>query len=1071
LVVLALGAAVLPGCLVLPGDTSQIGLVSTTTVGNWQYDFYRNSAYPCAISGFQTFVVATRVGSGAATPAPLWVWMHGDGVGWFDSSGAPQPDLNNLVEESSPFLQNVLSQPGLLSRVRNAPAGFRMLAVSYCDHDRYSGTGQPDVNNRHLQGTAVHLTNGLQATKSAIQYTTEHYTTSKYFLAGAGSGAAGAYDAAWALQMQEIPPAGVVGDGGVVNVEAGMAAQAQRTCSIAEFAPGAADAVARREEPALADSNNEIDKLISRGEFKVPIVHVWNHGDSGTCGNTPMQCPLRDNPVVTMGVTDCINQPLAAAIDNQGPSSTSMNLPVCVDNDSTPDCSLHIVTTATGVANTDPASPASYVTAIMSWVNQRLAVPGVLNAWGSNSAGQLGIGSASLRPVPTQMGTSTWAAVANGEFYTTAIKTDGTLWAWGRNDQGQLGDGTTTNRTTPVQIGTDTEWVSVAAGTFHTLAMKSNGTLWAWGGNANGQLGDGTTSGHTIPMQVGVDTNWARVAAGTFYTLAIRTDGTLWAWGGNFSGSIGDGTTTDRLAPVQIGSDSDWASISAGSGTTHAIKTSGTLWAWGSNTGGMLGDGTTTDRHTPVQIGTDTHWATVASGQGTHAEALKTDGTLWAWGLYLDGQLGDGTASGSRLAPVQIGSGTDWTSVTVGDDHTAATKSDGSLWAWGANARGQLGDGMAPPCQNPSGCVGHSTPTRVGTDNNWSSVRAGETFTTALKTDGTVWTWGDDQFGELGDAPLASLPAPTQIGTDPNWVVADGGGANTAAIKADGSLWAWGSNSSGQIGDGTSVALRTTPARVGGDDNWASVSAGNSFTTARKTDGSLWAWGSNSNGQLGDGTTTGRNIPVQVGTSTDWLAVGAGVDHTLAVKTDGTLWAWGDNLCGQLGDGTTTQRTSPVQIGTDTNWLSVAAGDSGSVALRTDGTLWRWGSICPQDELPMTLAPTLADSSTNWRSVSSGSNPTWLIATKTDGSLWQGQVEFPSFTPVFVISRVGTDTTWALATANGVANAEMTKTNGTLWTWTAPADPNTDTTARVGSATNWVSVASGPSHTLAISRP
>jgi alpha-tubulin suppressor-like RCC1 family protein len=695
-------------------------------------------------------------------------------------------------------------------------------------------------------------------------------------------------------------------------------------------------------------------------------------------------------------------------------------------------------------------------------------VPGKLYAWGSNSAGQLGIGSASLRPVPAQIGPDAWAAVADGQFHTVAIKTDGTLWAWGRNAQGQLGDGTTTNRTTPVQIGGDTNWATVAAGTFHTLAVKTDGTLWAWGANFSGQLGDGTTTGHTTPVQIGGDTNWATVAAGGSHALAVKIDGTLWAWGADSSGQLGDGATTDRTSPVQIGSDTDWAATSGGSSSTEAIKTNGTLWAWGSNIAGTLGDGTTTDRHTPEHIGTDTNWASVSAGLSTHADAVKTDGTLWAWGTYSAGELGDGTASGQRLAPVQIGTDTDWTSVTAGRDHTAAVKSDGSLWAWGANARGQLGDGSSPPCQNPSGCVGHSTPVRVGTDSNWSAARAGETFTTALKTDGTLWDWGDDQFGELGDNMVPSLATPTQVGTDTDWVSAEGGGASTLAIKADGSLWAWGNNSGGQLGDGTTISLRSTPVRIGADTDWATISGGLSFTMALKTDGSLWAWGNNSSGQLGDGTSAGRNSPAQVGTSTDWATVSADDTHTLAVKTDGTLWAWGDNRCGQLGDGTTTQRPSPVQIGTGTDWRSVSAGNSGSVALRADGTMWRWGSICPDSELPMTLTPTQADGSTNWKSVSTNSNAgNWLIATKSDGSLWNGKVVVVNFTPVFQISRVGTATDWASVTADGVTTAELTKTNGTLWTWTA----STATTTQVGTATDWVSIQSGSSHALGIASP
>ncbi len=373
---LALLAVAGTACLTIPGTTSQINLVSSTTVNGWQYDFYRNSAYPCSISGYQTFVVGTKMGSSPTASSPLWVWMHGGGVGYFDSSGTPQPDASEMTENSAASLQATLTNAGLSANVQADPAGFRMLAVSYCNRDIYSGTGQTDPNNpnTNTDGSA-RTTNGLQATKAAIAFTEATYPTSKYFLAGGSAGSAGAYYVGWSEQLSGNPPAGVVGDASVVNVEEGTAAYQQGVCRNGNFDPNAEPIISQRLDPQIADVNNEVDKLVASGQLTVPLLHIWNHADTNTCGSTPMQCPIRDGSVVTMGATDCDHQPLAAAITAEGPNSTSENLPLCVQLPGTPSCSLHVVTTHAGLTNSDPASPSNYLAAIMTWVDLRLAGP------------------------------------------------------------------------------------------------------------------------------------------------------------------------------------------------------------------------------------------------------------------------------------------------------------------------------------------------------------------------------------------------------------------------------------------------------------------------------------------------------------------------------------------------------------------------------------------------------------------------------------------------------------------------------------------------------------------------
>ncbi len=513
-----------------------------------------------------------------------------------------------------------------------------------------------------------------------------------------------------------------------------------------------------------------------------------------------------------------------------------------------------------------------------------------------------------------------------------------------------------------------------------------------------------------------------------------------------------------------------WQSISTGSTYTVAIKTDGTLWAWGDNFTWHF-YGVTTSKNTPTQIGTANDWKSISVGN-EHTIAIKTNGTLWAWGNNGKGQLGDGTTT-YTFTPNQIGTATNWKSTSAGNLHTIAIKTDGTLWAWGDNYYGQLGDGTN---------TDKNTPTQIGTANNWQSISAGYEYTIAIKTDGTLWAWGNNGNGQLGDGTNTDKNTPTQIGSSNNWQSISAGFFHTIAIKTDGTLWAWGYNWYGQLGDGTTTT-KYTPTQIGSSNNWKSTSAGSNHTIALKTDGTLWAWGGNGSGQLGDGTTTNKTTPTQISTAINWQSISAGGGHTIAIKTDGTLWAWGSNHSGQLGDGTDGMQKSPTPIGTATNWQSISAGDGHTIALKTDGTLWAWGSNWVGQLGDGTTTnksiPTQIGTATDWQSISTGYQHT--IAIKTDGTLWAwglnnyGQLGDGTTTNKNIPTQIGTAANWQSISARNEYTIAL-KTDGTLWAWGRNGygqlgdgtTINKATPTQIGTAINWQSISAGGSHTIAL---
>jgi alpha-tubulin suppressor-like RCC1 family protein len=354
-----------------------------------------------------------------------------------------------------------------------------------------------------------------------------------------------------------------------------------------------------------------------------------------------------------------------------------------------------------------------------------------------------------------------------------------------------------------------------------------------------------------------------------------------------------------------------WDKVRACGNLTMLITPSLQHWAVGSNGTGVYGTGQFYTYYIPTQGVTST-WADLQTSS-LFALAIKTNGTLWGWGSNYYYSLAS-TTTNMTLAPTQIGTANNWSKISTGNDYALAIKSDGTLWGWGHNNFHQLGIGST---------TNLSTIAQLGTDTNWSKISAGLEGSLAIKTDGTLWGWGHNSQSSLGVASPLEINTITQIGTANDWKeIEHQNGYYAVGLKTDGTLWAAGHNTHGQLGDNTTTT-RTSFVKIGTDTDWKSIATGYYTTYAIKNNGTLWAWGNNQYGQVGDGTNTHRYVPTQIGTDTNWESITAGNYHAAALKTDGSLYTWGLNIEGQLGDGTQNNKNTPTLIACPYNNLNI----------------------------------------------------------------------------------------------------------------------------------------------------
>lgn len=638
-------------------------------------------------------------------------------------------------------------------------------------------------------------------------------------------------------------------------------------------------------------------------------------------------------------------------------------------------------------------------------------------AWGGNHDGLLASGGTDFlaHPTPTEVSNlwtvetpgpqAVWLAAGGeiGSSHVAAVNADGTVWTWGRNEKGQLGDGSQVDRFTPVQVPGLDEVVMTAVGTSFTLALRQDGTVWQWGRKPGAAA---NAAPNLAPVQVSGLTGVTYIAAGFATAYAVLDNGAVHWWGA-FDGDdtqIGYPGLTET--PTLYQELSDIVAIAAGNGFALGVDGLGRVYAWGRNDMGQLGAGLSDPASRPVQIvslGTEGVGA-LAAGRDSSIVLLGS-GEVAAWGRNQRGELGSGRLDESLL-PVQVPGLSEIATARAGRSPAAAARRRDGVWYFWGEATAD------PDAQLPALFTAFSPMSDLQTCPNHD-------FVLARKTDGSLWTWGEtNTWGEFGNGTVgiaAQPPGPAtalkvsnvtgviSFSVSPGLYTLPPGdplGAFDAsihclAVNGDGSVRAWGRGHRGQLGDGTTVANRATPVTVTGLTGVVEVAAGGAHSLARRNDGTVWAWGHNTYGQLGDGSTTQRTTPVQVVGLGDVVQIKAARDSNAALKSDGSVWVWGapsgiTSPTGLTGNVTTPQRVSglpalfriavggdvcmgvdvagevwawslyPGLLGrrsssTDDPWtparveglsqiIDLSLGEGNAFAVRADGTLWAWGN-------------------------------------------------------------------------------------------------------------------------------
>ena len=598
---------------------------------------------------------------------------------------------------------------------------------------------------------------------------------------------------------------------------------------------------------------------------------------------------------------------------------------------------------------------------------------GTISCWGNNWDGQLGNGSEEDFLVPAKVADITDAATINASSgHTCALHQDGTISCWGRNNSGQLGNGQSgyadessepweIKSSVPLKLEGIEDATAVTAGTAHTCALHQDSTISCWGNNQYGQLGKGESEQNSangsssngsyessIPAQVASITNATAITAGNSHSCALHQDGTISCWGNNQYGRLGNGTDDDAYTPQQVAKITDATAITAGYRHSCALHRIGNMSCWGNNEFGQLGNGQrTNDSYVPLKVRGITGATAITAGL-EHSCALHESGSTSCWGYNSFGRLGNGTNLTS-MVPMEVTGITDAAAITAGSRHSCALHEDGTISCWGSNWYGQLGKG-----RNGED-AGSSVPVEVAGIDDATVIATGDSHSCALHEDGTISCWGDNRYGQLGNGQsgyvnASSLPVQIAVITDAAAITT--GRAHSCALHQDGAVSCWGSNTRGQLGNG-SYDDSSVPKQVLDITDTTAINTGDSHSCALHQDGTVSCWGSNTSGQLGKGNRSASSVPAQVRDITNATAITTGGYHSCALHEDGTISCWGfigykQTVTGDVRSEAPVRVDVPVQVSNITDATAITTGgtrSSGhSCALHEDGTVSCWGN-------------------------------------------------------------------------------------------------------------------------------